>query len=44
VGVRGTQATVAAPFDNRKDGTAIEQFLEWFTGVERSYVEAVLTK
>jgi uncharacterized protein (DUF433 family) len=39
---RGTRVPVAALFENLKDGASIEQFLEWFPGVERSQVEAVL--
>ena len=33
---------MAALFENLRDGATIEQFLEWFPGVERSQVEAVL--
>jgi uncharacterized protein (DUF433 family) len=39
---RGTRVPVAALFENLKDGATVEQFLEWFSGVERSQVEAVL--
>jgi len=39
---RGTRVPVSALFENLKDGASIEQFLEWFPGVERSQVEAVL--
>ena len=39
---RGTRIPVAALFENIKDGASIEQFLEWFPGVTRSQVEAVL--
>ncbi len=39
---RGTRVPVAALFENLKDGASIEQFLEWFPGVERSQVESVL--
>lgn len=39
---RGTRVPVAALFENLKDGASIEDFLEWFPGVERSQVEAVL--
>lgn len=39
---RGTRVPVSALFENLKDGAVIEQFLEWFPGVERSQVEAVL--
>jgi len=39
---RGTRVPVAALFENLRDGASIEQFLEWFPGVYRSQVEAVL--
>ena len=39
----GTRVPVSALFDNLNDGASIEQFLEWFPGVDRSQVEAVLT-
>jgi uncharacterized protein (DUF433 family) len=39
---RGTRVPVSALFENLKNGASIEQFLEWFPGVERSQVEAVL--
>jgi uncharacterized protein (DUF433 family) len=39
---RGTRVPVAALFENLKDGASLEQFLEWFPGVKRSQVEAVL--
>jgi uncharacterized protein (DUF433 family) len=39
---RGSRVPVAALFENLKDGATIEQFLEWFPGVERAQVEAVL--
>ena len=39
---RGTRVPVATLFENLKDGASIEQFLEWFPGVEGSAVEAVL--
>jgi len=39
---KGTRVPVAALFENLKDGASIEQFLEWFPGVSRSQVEAVL--
>jgi len=39
---RGTRVPVSSPFENIKDGASIEQFLEWFPGVKRSQVEAVL--
>ena len=39
---RGTRVPVTALFENLRDGASIEQFLEWFPGVTRSQVEAVL--
>lgn len=39
---RGTRVPVSALFENLKAGASIEQFLEWFPGVERTQVEAVL--
>ena len=39
---RGTRVPVSSLFENLRDGASIEQFLEWFPGVKRSQVEAVL--
>jgi uncharacterized protein (DUF433 family) len=39
---RGTRVPVSALFENLRDGASVEQFLEWFPGVTRSQVEAVL--
>ncbi|HEX9921651.1 MAG TPA: DUF433 domain-containing protein [Anaerolineae bacterium] len=39
---RGTRVPVAALFENLRDGATLEQFLEWFPGVKRAQVEAVL--
>ncbi len=39
---RGTRVPVAGLFENLRDGAAIEQFPEWFSGVERWHVESVL--
>lgn len=39
---RGTRVPVSALFENLKDGATVEQFLEWFPGVEGWSVEAVL--
>ena len=39
---RGTQVLVAALFENLRDGATVEEFLDWFPGVERGEVEAVL--
>ena len=40
---RGTRVPVSALFENLKDGATVEQFLEWFPGVDSSAVETVLT-
>lgn len=39
---KGTRVPVAALFENLKDGASVEQFLDWFPGVDRTAVEAVL--
>ena len=39
---RGTRIPVSAFFENLKDGASIDQFLEWFPGVTRGQVEALL--
>ena len=39
---RGTRVPVAALFENLRDGATIEEVLEWFPGVERAQVEAIL--
>ena len=39
---RGTRAPVAALFENLREGASIDEFLEWFPGVERAGVEGVL--
>ncbi|WP_419937039.1 DUF433 domain-containing protein [Candidatus Palauibacter sp.] len=38
----GTRVPVRALFENLKEGASIEQFLDWFQGVERWMVERVL--
>ena len=38
----GTRVPLSALFENLKDGASIEEFLDWFPGVKRSQVEAVL--
>ena len=39
---RGTRVPVSALFENLRDGATIDQFLEWFPGVERRQLLAVL--
>ena len=38
----GTRVPVSALFENLKDGASVEQFLEWFPGVDSCKVQAVL--
>ncbi len=39
---RGTRVPVVALFENLEDGASTDDFIEWFPGVSRSQVEAVL--
>ena len=39
---RGTRVPVVALFENLRDGSSIGEFLDWFPGVTRDQVEAVL--
>lgn len=39
---RGTRVPVKALFQNLEDGASIDDFLEWFPGVRREQVAAVL--
>lgn len=39
---RGTRVPLTALFENLKDGASIDEFLEWFPGVKREQVVAVL--
>lgn len=39
---QGTRVPVKALFENLEDGATINQFLEWFPGVSRNQVVAVL--
>jgi uncharacterized protein (DUF433 family) len=38
----GTRVPVTALFENLEDGATVDEFLEWFPGVKREQVEAVL--
>ena len=38
----GTRVPVKALFENLESGARIDEFLEWFPGVTREQVEAVL--
>ena len=39
---RGTRVPVGALFENIEGGATVVQFLEWFPGVDRKQVDAVL--
>jgi uncharacterized protein (DUF433 family) len=39
---RGTRLPVKALFENLEGGARVDDFLEWFPGVTREQVEAVL--
>ena len=39
---KGTRVPVRALFENIEDGATVDDFLEWFPGVTRTQVEAVL--
>ena len=39
---KGTRVPVKALFENLEDGARVDDFLEWFPGVTRKQVEAVL--
>lgn len=39
---KGTRVPVSALFENLRDGATVEEFLEWFPGVTRAQVNAVL--
>lgn len=39
---KGTRVPVKALFENLEDGARVDDFLEWFPGVSRDQVEAVL--
>ncbi len=38
----GTRVPVASLFENLKDGATIDEFLDWFPGVERWQIQTVL--
>lgn len=40
---RGTRVPVSALFENVGDGATVNQFLEWFPGVDRNQVDVVLS-
>jgi uncharacterized protein (DUF433 family) len=39
---KGTRVPVAALFENLEGGATVDDFLEWFQGVTRDQIEAVL--
>jgi uncharacterized protein (DUF433 family) len=39
---RGTRMPVATVFENLEDGASIDDILQWFEGITREQVEAVL--
>jgi uncharacterized protein (DUF433 family) len=39
---RGTRVPVKALFENLEDGARVDDFLQWFPGVTRDQIEAVL--
>ena len=39
---RGTRVPLRALFENLRDGASIDDFLNWFPGVQREQVETVL--
>ena len=39
---KGTRVPVKVLFENLEDGARVDDFLEWFPGVTREHVEAVL--
>ena len=40
---KGTRVPVRALFENLEDGASVDDFLEWFPGVARAQVDAVLS-
>jgi uncharacterized protein (DUF433 family) len=39
---KGTRVPVIALFENLEDGARVDDFLQWFPGVTRGQIEAVL--
>lgn len=39
---KGSRVPVRALFENLEDGATVDEFLEWFPGVQKRQVEAVL--
>ena len=38
----GTRVPVSALFENLRDGATVDEFLEWYSGVDRDQVQSVL--
>jgi uncharacterized protein (DUF433 family) len=39
---RGTRVAVSALFENLEGGATVDQFVQWFPGVTRQQIDAVL--
>ena len=39
---KGTRVPLSALFENLKDGASVDEFLEWFPGVKREQILAIL--
>ena len=39
---RGTRVAVSALFENLEGGATVDQFVQWFPGVAREQIDAVL--
>jgi uncharacterized protein (DUF433 family) len=39
---RGTRVAVSALFENLEGGATVDQFVQWFPGVTREQIDAVL--
>ena len=39
---RGSRVPVRALFENLEDGATVDEFLEWFPGITKTQVQAVL--
>ncbi len=40
---KGTRVPVTALFNNLRDGATVDEFMEWFPGVTRDQIRAVLS-
>ena len=41
---KGSRVPVRALFENLEDGATVDEFLEWFPGVSKAHVQAVLER